>query len=377
MKKITVLGSGMVGKAIAIDLSQKYKVQAVDQNKYLRKEYDKLENAYLSVADLSKQSTIKRVIKDCDLVINALPGFMGYQTLKTIINEKKNVVDISFFPEEPFKLNKLAQKNQVTAIIDCGVAPGMSNILLGYHYHNMKVTDYKCYVGGLPVNPVEPFKYKAPFSPVDVLEEYTRPARLVENGEIVEKPALSEPEGIHFDETGSLVAFNTDGLRTLLKTIDVPNMSEKTLRYPGHRKIMSIFIGCGFFDKKPISMNGCTISPLNFTSKILLPHWKLKPGEKEFTVMLVKIKGSQDGREIEHIYELYDEYNIKTRTSSMARTTGYTCTAAAKLILEENYDRKGIIPPEYLGINNKDFNYILDYQKQRGITYKHQINDFE
>ena len=376
MKKIVLLGSGMVGKAIAKDLADNYSVKAVDLQDDLEKEFANSGNIAFHSADLSTKENIIDAIQNCDLVINALPGHLGFFALKTIIGAGKNVVDISFFPEDPFELNELAIQKNVTAIIDCGVAPGMSNVLLGYHYHNMKVTEYKCYVGGLPANPREPFKYKAPFSPIDVLEEYVRPARVVEDGNIIEKEALSEPEGLHFDKTGHLVAFNTDGLRTLLRTIDIPHMVEKTLRYPGHRRIMSIFKQTGFFDKKPIKINGQRLTPLEFTSRILFPHWKLEANEKEYTIMLIKIKGIQDNQECEHIYQLFDQYDEESGLSSMARTTGYTCTAAVNLLLEGHYSKKGIIPPEYLGVNNNNFSFIINYLKERNIIYDHKVNYF-
>ena len=132
----------------------------------------------------------------------------------------------------------------VTAIVDFGVAPGIPNLLLGYHQNTMKIDVYKCYVGGLPKKRTMPFQYKAPFSPVDVIEEYTRPARYVVNGEIVVKEALSEPEFLEFDEIGTLEAFNTDGLRSLLFTNDIPNKIEKTLRYPDERSVRTILQCC-------------------------------------------------------------------------------------------------------------------------------------
>ena len=164
---------------------------------------------------------------DYDLIISAVPGFMGFETLKTIIETKKNVVDISFFPENALELNELAQKNNVTALVDFGVAPGLGNILFGNYDKLMKIESYECYVGGLPKNKNQPLEYKAPFSPIDVIEEYTRPARLYENNNIITKQPLTDIETIKFDKVGELEAFNTDGLRSLLYTMShIPNMKE-------------------------------------------------------------------------------------------------------------------------------------------------------
>ena len=186
------------------------------------------------------------------------------------------MVDISFFPENALGLDELAKENQVTAIVDCGVAPGMSNLILGYHNERMTINNFECLVGGLPLKRVYPFEYKAPFSPIDVLEEYTRPARYVENSHILTKPALSDAELIDFEKVGTLESFNTDGLRSILFTMGhIPNMKEKTLRYPGHISLMQGLIKAGFLKSEPINLKGQSISPLQFTSALLFDQWKL------------------------------------------------------------------------------------------------------
>lgn len=369
MKKITVLGTGMVGSAVVKDLCNDFKVYAADMNE---KSLNKIKSSHpveTIQADLSDKKRIIELIKNSDLIIDALPGFMGFETLKTVIENKKNIVDIAFFNEDPFKLDDLAKKNQVIAVMDCGVAPGMSNIILGHHNQTMDIESFECFVGGLPLKRTRPYEYKAPFSPIDVLEEYIRVSRIVENGKIVEKPALSEPELIEFDQVGTLESFNTDGLRTLIKTMNIPQMKEKTLRYPGHIKLMRILRESGFFSKNPIEINNTEIRPLDFTSKLLFPLWKLKENEKEFTLMEIRIHGHENNREKEYLYTLYDQFDEKSGISSMARTTGYPCCAAARLILNGNYNKTGISPPEFIGADQNCFNDIIEYLKQRGIEF--------
>ena len=213
--------------------------------------------------------------------------------------------------------------------------------------------------------PVE-FEYKAPFSPIDVLEEYTRPARYVENSCIVTKPALSDAELIDFDKVGTLESFNTDGLRSILFTMGhIPNMKEKTLRYPGHINLMQGLIKAGFLSTTPIQYKGQPISPLGFTSALLFDQWKLGATEAEFTLMTIKIAG--EGKTIS--YELYDEYDAASETSSMSRTTGYTCTAALNMLIENLFTEKGVFPPELVGKHEKCFNYIIKYLQERNIHY--------
>ena len=374
MKKVIVLGAGMVGSTIAIDLADPlangYQVTVADKDPS-RFKFATNKKIKTSTADLSSDSEIKKVIKDFDLVIGALPGFMGFKALKSIIESGKNVVDISFFPEDPFLLDELAKEKGVTAIVDCGVSPGFSNIVLGYHYKKMNVNSYKCIVGGLPFKREWPFEYKAFFSPIDVIEEYKRPARIVVDGKIVEKDALSDSEIINYKEVGDLEAFNTDGLRSLLKTIKVPNMVEKTLRYPGHIELMKIFRAVGFFDEREIEVNKKFIRPVDLTAKLIFPFWSPKPDEKDFTILQLLVEGETNGKKTSHQYYIFDEYDSDTRTSSMARTTGYTCSAAARLFLEGKYSVKGISPPEYIGFDPNCFDYVVSYLGRKKIHIEH------
>ena len=365
--QIAILGAGMVGRAMAVDLANNYSVTSFDvSNQSLHLLNQKNKSVKTVQADLSDYTNYKSLLEGFGFVISAVPGFMGYETLEAIITAQKNVVDISFFPEDALQLDALAKQNNVTAIVDCGVAPGMSNLILGYHNARMTIENFECMVGGLPRKRVKPFEYKAPFSPIDVLEEYTRPARYVENGSMITKPALSDAELIDFKKAGTLESFNTDGLRSILFTMNhIPNMKEKTLRYPGHIDLMKGLIKAGFLNSSPVNFKGQQIVPLEFTSALLFDQWKLGATEEEFTLMSITIQGQ--GKTIQ--YELYDEYDAVTETSSMSRTTGYTCTAALNMLVNNLFSAKGVFPPELVGSNESCFNFILDYLKQRNVVY--------
>ena len=370
--KIAVLGAGMVGRAIALDLSADYDVISFDFSKSNLEILQKQSSSvHTQLADLSEYENYFQWLQPFDIVVSAVPGSMGYLTLKAIINCGKNVVDISFFPENSLELDILAKEKNVTAITDCGVAPGLSNLILGRYNEELKIESFACYVGGLPKERKKPFEYKAPFSPADVIEEYIRPARLMEQGKIVTKPALSEQEIISFKEIGELEAFNTDGLRTLLFTMGhIPDMKEKTMRYPGHIDLILVLKQSGFFEKKPIRIKNVEITPLEFVSKLLIEEWKLEPEEKEFTVMKILIIGKKtDGpKKIE--YFLLDHYDEKSGISSMARTTGYTCTAAVNLIANNLFSEKGVFPPELVGKNKVCFDFIISYLRERNVILK-------
>ena len=363
--QIAILGAGMVGRAMAIDLQQKYSVTSFDVSEQSLDILSKKNKLIKTVkSDLSNFENYPTLLQNFDYVICAVPGFMGYNALQAIINAGKNVVDISFFPEDALTLDNLAKQKNVTAIVDCGVAPGMSNLILGYHNANMTITNFECMVGGLPKKRVKPFEYKAPFSPIDVLEEYTRPARYVENSCIITKPALSDAELLNFEPIGTLESFNTDGLRSILFTMGhIPNMKEKTLRYPGHIDLMKGLIAAGFLSTEKI--NGLATIPMEFTSKLLFNQWKLGEEEPEFTLMQINI--SDKTKTI--TYNLYDEYDATTKTSSMSRTTGYTATAALNMLIDGQFKDKGVFPPELVGKYENCFNYMLDYLKERNVLY--------
>ncbi|MBN2431613.1 MAG: saccharopine dehydrogenase NADP-binding domain-containing protein [Acidobacteria bacterium] len=370
-KKVVLLGAGLVGGAIARDLADAYMVDAVDNDP------ERLDRLTAGTAvegmrkDLRDPENVREVIRNCDLVINALPGFMGTAALKTVIAMGRNVVDIAFAPEDPLEQDSAARDRGVVAVVDCGVAPGLSNMILGYNLAQLKSVDtFLCLVGGLPVVREWPFEYKAVFSPHDVLELYTRPARYMESGQLVVRPALTGMEMVHFEGIGTLEAFNTDGLRTLLQTADVANMKEKTLRYPGHAQLMKVFRETGFFGNEPLANGADALTPLEFTSRILFPCWQMKPNEEDFTVMRVVITGEDDNGTVSRTYHLFDRYHRPTGTTSMARTTGYTCTAVARLILDGLYTRQGISPPEYVGREKACFEYVLQYLEEREVVLR-------
>jgi len=369
--KIAVLGCGMVGRTMAIDLAKQHDVTSFDASDYALEILRAKSSSIKTVkSDLTAYNKYSELLQSFDLVVTAVPGFMGFKTLKAVINAGKNVVDISFFSEDALELDALAKEKNVTAITDCGVAPGVSNLVIGRYNEIMQIESFECYVGGLPKIRKKPFEYKAPFSPIDVIEEYTRPARLKENGQIVVKPALSEIELMDFDEVGTLEAFNTDGLRSILFTMPhVPNLKERTLRYPGHAELIIALQRSGFFSTESIRFKENKIVPLQYTSAILLEEWKLAPEEEEFTVMKIMVKGKMNGADKIIEYSMIDYFDAATQTSSMSRTTGYTCTAAANAFADGLFNEKGVFPPELIGKDEKCFDYILNYLKERNVNW--------
>jgi saccharopine dehydrogenase-like NADP-dependent oxidoreductase len=355
---------------MAKDLAADFKVTVADRSELA---LARMGGAGLSTrqADLALPEAVKAAVADADLVVGAVPGFLGFATAKAVLEAGKPLVDISFFDEDCFELDALAKAQGLTAIVDCGIAPGCHNIILGDLSRQWdRITSFECLVGGLPVIRTWPYEYKAGFSPIDVIEEYTRPTRYVKDGKVVVFPALSEPELLDFPGLGTLESFNTDGLRSLIKSFPgIPDMKEKTLRYPGHIEKMRMLRESGFFAKEKRHVAGVDISPLDLTTALLFPMWFMQEGDEDFTVMRVTVEGEHGGQTVRQELNLLDRYDQATKTTSMARTTGYTCTAAVRLVAKGGFTRKGISPPECLGQQPGAWDFIRADLAKRGVIF--------
>jgi len=374
MPKVIVLGAGMVGSVMAADLveDEEFEVGIAD----VRREalHLAIERSAGRVqtheADLSDAEVVKALVEPCDIVLGALSSRLGFRALRAVIEAGKDYCDISFMPEDAWQLDSLAKEKGVTAVVDCGVAPGMSNLLCGSAVGQLGKTErIEIYVGGLPRERRWPFEYKAGFAPSDVIEEYTRPARMVEHGQVVSREALSEPEMIEFESLGTLEAFNTDGLRSLVRTLDVPFMKEKTLRYPGHVELMRVFRETGLFGRESIEIGDGRVRPIDVMGALLFPKWTYGPGEEDLTVMRVVVRGKKAGRRLDLRWDLLDYYDRRTGSTSMARTTALPCAIVARLIAQGRLRQPGIIAPEIIGRDVQLVETILKEHERRGVRY--------
>jgi lysine 6-dehydrogenase len=369
MPHIVVLGGGLIGRAIALDLAsdKMFAVTVADRDPLL---LDRLSAEGLAVRplDFTDRSAINAAVADADAVVGAAPGHMGFGLLRAMIEAGKPYADISFMPEDALALDALASERGATAIVDCGVAPGLSNLLCGRAdalFQNLE--RLLILVGGLPRRRVWPFEYRIVFSPVDVIEEYTRPARFVEHGRVVVRPALSDVELVELPRVGTLEAFNTDGLRSLTATLRAPFIKEKTLRYPGHAEKMRMLAEAGFFSSAPITIPGSSVRPIDVTSRLLFDAWRLPEGEADLTVLRVEVEGTRSGQRCRYTWDLYDERDPKTGLTSMARTTGFPCAIIARLLATGALHLPGVHPPEDLGHDEKLFAHIEEELKNRGV----------
>ena len=372
-RKVVVLGAGMVGQAIARDLADDagLRVDVADVRAEALEQVARRADVGTVRADLANPDAVKRLVAAYELAVGALPSAIGLQTLRAVLEAGRHCVDISFMPEDALSLDALARGKGVTAVVDCGVAPGLSNMMCGAAAARLApLEEVEIYVGGLPVERRWPFDYKAGFAPSDVLEEYTRPSRVVEHGRLVVKEPLSEPELLDFPGVGTLEAFNTDGLRSLVRTIDAPFMKEKTLRYPGHIALMRAFRETGLFSKDPISAGGVSVRPIDVTAALMFPKWTFGPGEADLTVMRVTVEGRRGGRRVRYAWDLLDRYDPATGFRSMSRTTAFPATIVARLLAAGAFRQPGVHPPERLGREQGLLEGVIAGLAERGVSVR-------
>jgi saccharopine dehydrogenase-like NADP-dependent oxidoreductase len=329
------------------------------------------------LAELGDPAAIRKAVEGFDVVLGALSSSLGLSTLRAVIEAGKTYCDISFMAEDPATLDALARAHGITAVVDCGVSPGVSNVAIGRAVAELDVTDrIEILVGGLPVVRRWPYEYKAPFAPHDVIEEYTRPARIVERGEVVVREALSEPELVDFPGVGTLESFNTDGLRSLIGSFpQVPEMLEKTLRYPGHIALMRVLRETGYFSKDEIVVGSARVRPLDVTAALLFPKWSFDEGEEDLTVCRVRVDGKKGGIEKRYEWELHDTYDAATRTRSMSRCTGFPATIMARMLADGRFRRPGVHAPEACGAVPGILETMLAELAARGVRYSARVLD--
>jgi lysine 6-dehydrogenase len=364
MRSVIVLGAGRVGAAMARDLAADpgIRVTAADSSQdALARLRQTPEGPALHTAtvDLADSAALRGILDGHDLAIGAVPGPMGFETLRQVLTAGVHIVDISFCEEDTLQLHELARRAGRIAIVDAGVAPGLSNLILGHHEARLEETSrFECLVGGIPAEPRPPWHYKAPFSPIDVIAEYTRPARFRQGGREVTLPALADLETVRLPGMPPLEAFLTDGLRSLLHTSRATDLVEKTLRWPGHADRIGFLRDAGL---------------LELAVPVLFESWRYEPDEVDLTVMRVIVEGRDAHGPVRHTYDLHDRLDPASGVSSMARTTGYTATSMARLILDGKYTEPGVAPPERVAAHDGVLEHVLGALRDRHVRIDHRV----
>jgi lysine 6-dehydrogenase len=372
--KVLVIGCGHIGSVAAEDIARSMssiEIVVADRDEARAKEIAERigeNNVSWIRLDVAKPDELVNALKYFDLAMGFLPGELGYHLAEACIDLGKDLVDVSYMAENPLTLNGKAAKAGVTIIPDCGLAPGISNILVGHAIGKLdKVLSVHIMVGGLPEKPIPPLGYVITWSPESLIDEYTRKARIVKEDEIVEVEALSELEEIEFPNVGRLEAFYTDGLRTLPYTVGNVNvMWEKTLRYPGHAEKIGLLKALGFFDEEPISVDGVSLSPRKLSVELFKQKLH-RPKIRDIVAMKIEVSGVKDDKQTRCVYHLLDRYDENQGVTAMARTTAYPASIIAQSILKKAVKEKGVVPPERLGMSEEFFSTFLNELEKREI----------
>lgn len=370
--KIIVLGCGNIGSVAAKDFADSVagaEVVVADSNmERAEAAASRIRGGTPTTLDATDYQSLVETLKGFDLVIGALPGDYGYNALRAVVEAGVSMVDVSFTAEDPLELDSAAEKAGITIVPDCGVAPGLSNMLVGYGASKLdQVREVHIMVGGLPEQAVPPLGYTITWSAEGIIDEYVRSARIVEGGRVVEVPALSGLEEIEFPGVGKLEAFYTDGLRTLVRTIPgVEGMWEKTLRYPGHVEKIMLLRDLGFFDDEHVAVGDARVSPRLMTARLLERSLR-RPEVGDILVMTVEVAGVRRGEEARFRHYIFEKFDAEKKVTAMARTTAYTASIVAQKLAHGAIEEKGVVPPERLGMDEAFFKGLLSELGARGV----------
>jgi saccharopine dehydrogenase-like NADP-dependent oxidoreductase len=368
--KVLVVGSGKVGSEIARDLARSSEVDSVIVADALPKNlknvrgYEKIRTRRI---DISQRKPLLETMRRVDLVCGALPGRLGFQLMTYAVEAHRDLVDISYTPENPFKLHSKARDQENIVVPQCGVAPGFTNMCVGDASRRFgTMTKVRVFVGGLPQRPTPPLNYRIVFSLEDVINEYSRPARIIENGKERMVDALSGRGFLNFPGVGKLEYFITDGLGSLPKSFPkVSEMFEYTLRYPGHAEMMNTLRILGFFDKEEVQLNGASVVPRKLSIALLRGAMSLGRPE-DLLALRVEVEGPS-GKKSLLSYRILDYYDPRSMVSAMARTTAYPCTSVALLVGQRKLRSVGVVTPEKIAKDPQHFEFVRSRLKARGV----------
>ncbi|HLC11006.1 hypothetical protein E6H19_03875 [Candidatus Bathyarchaeota archaeon] len=374
--RILVVGCGKVGSEIARDLAGSDEVDSVvamdasSQNlKLLRKRVPKkLQTVKLSMSQLPRFHTL---LGKVDLVCGALPGRLGLDLMSETVKASRDIVDISYTPRDAFPLQRKAKEAGCRVVPQCGVAPGFTNMCVGDASRRLdQMKSVEIFVGGLPEKPEPPLNYRIVFSLEDVVNEYSRPVQVIEEGKRKKVDALSGRGHLSFPGVGKLEYFLTDGLGSLPRSYPrTREMHEFTLRYPGHADMMSTLRVLGFFERKSVRIGGVEVEPRQLSIELLRGAMS-RGSPEDFLALRVEVKGLSRGKKMSLRYQLLDHYNRRSGVSAMARTTAYPCTSVALLMGRGKIKDTGIVTPERISQDPRLFQFVLDRLAKHGVKMK-------
>jgi saccharopine dehydrogenase-like NADP-dependent oxidoreductase len=344
--KILVLGGGAQGRVIATDTATRLPQALVTVADIRDPHLPALPNLRFLEADCSAFDTVVRLMSGHDLAVGALPSRLGFAAMRAAIEARCNLVDVSFCAEDVLELDEPARRAGIAIVPDAGLAPGISNLAAGEAYARRGAPrELLIMVGGVAQDRSRPYGYCVTWSLDDLNEEYVRPARIVRGGERVTVPVFSGLERVQVEGAGPMEAFYSDGLRSLMDTLPgVPEMGEKTLRWPGHAEAVRPLVAAGRLVEELRAR--CTLDPpLDLVALVVRLRWT-------------------DGEELT---TLVDRYDPASGLTAMARTTAFTTAITAQMLAGGLVPPSGVQPLERVARDPRAWRTMLDGLAAHGV----------
>jgi lysine 6-dehydrogenase len=357
--RMLVLGAGLQGSACAYDLLQNTEVSQV---RLADLRFDHLPEFLKphsgprlipTTLDVRDRDAVLAVMRESDAVMSAIPYYLNLSLAEYAVEAGVHFCDLGGNTEIVFQQKSMAERaaaKGLTIVPDCGVAPGMVNILAEYGIRQLdSVASVRIYVGGLPQNPQPPLNYQVVYSLEGVLDYYTTRSWVLREGQRTQVTALSEREPVEFPApVGTLEAFHTaGGLSTMAFRYEgvIPEMEYKTLRYPGHAEIMHTIRELGLLDLEPVDVKGIKVAPRDVFLTVVGPKLTKAKGP-DLLALRVTVRGTKDGRPAERRFDLVDRYDENHGISAMMRTTGYSLSITGQMQARGQVGPPGVWTPD-------------------------------
>ena len=353
--RMLVLGAGLQGTACAYDLLQQPAVERVtladlrtDKLPKFLRPTRRLVTVKLNVKN---GRALQKLMRNSDAVLCALPYYFNFNVSRAAVLAGVHHADLGgntdLVLRQQQKLHRAAVRRGVSVVPDCGLAPGMVNILAAEGIRRVADAEsVKVFVGGLPQHPEPPLNYQIVYSLEGALDYYTTPSLILRGGRLTRVAPLSEIESVEFpDPVGRLEAFHTGGgISTLPLTHQgkIRTMEYKTLRYPGHATLMRSIRELGLLDLDPVPVKGKKLVPRDAFIAIVSPKL-LKPDRADLVALRVEVSG-RNGQRV--AWQLLDRGDAARGISAMMRTTGYSLSVTGLMQVDGRIARPGVLTPD-------------------------------
>ena len=383
MSHFLVLGAGKMGIVLAKDLldsDAQNRVTLVDIDPDHLKHASGIvqsDRLFPIPGDVEDEELTEKIFKGKDVALCALLHKHSLPMLKAAVRRGIHFVDlVGEWPLERQKYDEEAKTKGICLISGLGVSPGITNVCVGRGVHLLDDADrVMIYVGGNPVHPKPPLKYRIVYAVESLLDFYERKVPVLKGGEIQEVEPLSGIESISFPAPYSeMECFYTDGLNSLLYTMKgkiQDELAEKTIRHKGHAREINILKECGLFSREPVTLGDQQVIPRKVLEAVLDSGMKLGE-EEDMTLLRVVVEGKKSGRPEAHIFEMADRYDAEKRFTSMAKTTSFPASVAAQMIVSGEIAQKGSFFPEDI-FHDELYQPFIDQLEKRGVIITHKV----